>query len=243
MALIEGKNSVIEALEGTRKIYKIYLQQGTDNKKISRIQKLAQKKDIPVEKITAAKIKQLAHSAVPQGVVAEGEELKNYKIEEILQQASDKNEPPLIVLLDHIQDPHNFGAILRSAYAVGAHGVIYPSDRAAGITPVVLKAAAGAAEHLALAQVANINYAIQKLKDEGLWVAGADITDASVCHQQDLKGSLALVIGSEGKGLSRLVRENCDFLVKIPMKQNLDSFNVSVAAGILLYEIMRQRDE
>jgi len=162
-------------------------------------------------------------------------------VEEIINHSKNGETPPLIVLLDHLKDPHNFGAILRTAYASGVDGVVFPSDRAAGITPVVRKTAAGAIEYIKLARVANINYTIKKLKDNNFWIAGLELEGADNYYDRNLSLPLGVVIGSEGTGLKRLVKENCDFLLKIPMQENIDSLNASVATGIVLYEVYRQR--
>ena len=243
MAQIEGRNPVLEALRGNRKITEILIRQGVAGKRIEKIKSIADRQNIPVKQLSIKEFKSEAESSVPQGIIARGAELQLYGIQELVEVARNDDGEPLLILLDHLKDPHNLGAIIRTAYALGAQGLIYPSDRAAGITPTVLKASAGAAEHLKLAQVANINYTIDKLKEAGFWVAGADAEGASVCYQQDLQGAIALVIGSEGHGLRRLVRQNCDFLVKVPMKNNLNSLNASVAAGVLIYEIIRQRQK
>ncbi|MFW5984646.1 MAG: 23S rRNA (guanosine(2251)-2'-O)-methyltransferase RlmB [Halanaerobiaceae bacterium] len=244
MAQVEGKNPVYEALKGQRKIHEIFVKKGFSEDRIDEIINLAAQKGCRVNKVLDSEFEKRASTSVHQGIIAVGEDIKLWTIEELIDYAKKGEEPPLFVILDQIQDPHNMGAIIRTAYAAGAHGVIFPSDRAAGInSPVVLKSSAGAAEHLPLARVANINYTIKKLKQSGFWVAGAELQQATTFYKQDLKGSLALVVGNEGSGLRRLVKENCDFLVKIPLKRDLDSLNVSVAAGILLYEIVRQRDD
>lgn len=160
---------------------------------------------------------------------------------DIVAYAQERGESPFIVILDQIQDPQNFGAIIRTAYAAGAHGVIYQDKRAAGITPVVVKSSAGAIEHILLAEVKNINQTIEELKKAGLWIVGADMAGETLYYNADFKGPIGLVIGSEGKGLRRLVKENCDFLVQIPMPGEFSSLNASVAAAILIYEVLRQR--
>lgn len=242
MAQIEGRNPVIEALKGKRDIKEIIIRRGIKGDRIEEILELARQQNISVKRLERQEFENKTGSSSPQGIIARGEQLQLYSVQELINFAQSDERSPLLILLDHIQDPHNLGAIIRTAYAIGAHGLIFPSDRAAGITPAVLKASAGAAEHLRLARVANINYTIEKLKEDGFWIAGGDARGARFCYEQDFQGPIGLVIGNEGRGLRRLVRENCDFLVKIPMKGELNSLNASVAAGVLIYEIIRQRE-
>lgn len=242
MAKIEGKNPVIEALKGRRKVNKILLRRGIKGKKIDFIKDNAKKEGIELEYINKDEMKNLASSQVPQGVIALGENIDLKEPEDILRAARKKKESPFIVILDHLKDPYNFGAIIRTAYAAGAHGIIFPKNRAASITPVVIKASAGAIEHIMISKVANINYTIEKLKKEKVWVAGAELgKKAKPYYQMNFNQPSAIVIGSEGEGLKRLVKENCDFLVKIPMEGQISSLNASVAAGIILFEVKRQR--
>ena len=241
MVNVEGRNPVIESLKAGRKISRILLQSGSRGKKINFIKNEAGERGIPLEVVSKNKLDKIARSNVHQGVIALAEQIKLYTLKDILELAEERNEPPFVVILDQIQDPHNFGSIIRTSYAAGAHGIIFPADRSASLTPAVLKAAAGAAEHIMFAEVTNINYTIEKLKEEGLWIAGADIKGESHYYDADLTGSIGLVVGNEGTGLRRLVKENCDFLIKIPMKGKLGSLNASVAAGIIIYEIIRQR--
>ena len=243
MPQIEGRNPVIEALKGRRKIDKIFLKNDIKGENISQIISQANQQDIPVQRVKKRELKDRAKSHSHQGVIALAQPIELFSVEDILDVAQKKEEPPFIVILDHIQDPHNFGAIIRTAYAAGAHGVIFPKDRAADISPVVVKASAGAIEHMMMVKVANINYTIEKLKQKRVWIAGAEIKEADVYYQRNLQGPIGIVIGNEGTGLKRLVKENCDFLIKIPMKGKLGSLNASVASGILFYEIFRQRSE
>lgn len=238
---IEGRNPVVELLRGQRQVKNIFLQQGSRGENINWIIEKAGDRGIPLQRVTKSELDRMASSHSHQGVIAISEQIKLYNPEDILNLARTRNEPPFIVILDQVQDPHNFGAIIRTASAAGVHGIIFPKNRAAGITPVVTKASAGAVEHLMLAKVTNINYTIKDLKEAGLWIAGTDIKEAKLCYDSDLKGPLAIVIGNEGTGLRRLVRENCDFLVKIPMQGKLGSLNASVAAGIIIFEAVRQR--
>ena len=241
MPKIEGRNPVYEALRGNRRIHRIFIQEGISAEIIDKILKLASEKNVSISRISAKKLKDSAKSHAHQGVIAEADSLKEYQLEDIIEIKEQKEEDSLVVVLDEIKDPHNFGAIIRTAYAAGADAVVYQSRRAVGVTPVVLKAAAGAAEHIPLIQVSNINYALRKLKDAYYWIGGADAAAEQTHYQADWSGSTALVIGSEGSGLRRLVKENCDFLVKIPMSGELGSLNASVAAAVIIYEIFRQR--
>ncbi|MGM0601931.1 MAG: 23S rRNA (guanosine(2251)-2'-O)-methyltransferase RlmB [Bacillota bacterium] len=241
MARIEGRNPVYEALRGKRKIHRIFIQNNIFGDTVDEIIKLAESKNISISRISKNKLDETSLSHSHQGVIAEADSLPEYTMGDLSADIKEKNGDPLVVILDEIKDPHNFGAIIRTAYAAGADAVIYQERRAAGITPVVLKSSAGAAEHVPLIQVTNINYTIKDLKEEGFWIAGADVKAGQYHFDADLKGSLGIVIGSEGNGLRRLVKENCDFLVKIPMFSKLGSLNASVAAGVIIYEAVRQR--
>ncbi len=241
MARIEGRNPVLEALRGKRRIHRVILQEGVSGDIIDDIKNMANEKDISITSVLGDKLDDLSRSHAHQGVMAEADDLKLSSPEKMVELAKSRGEKSLIIVLDQIQDPHNFGAIIRTAFAAGAHGLIFQERRAVGITPVVLKASAGAAEHLPLAQVTNINYTIKDLKEAGLWIAGADLSAEQDHFAADLKGALGLVIGNEGSGLRRLVKENCDFLLKIPMEGKLGSLNASVAAGVIIYEAIRQR--
>ncbi|MFP4015863.1 MAG: 23S rRNA (guanosine(2251)-2'-O)-methyltransferase RlmB [Halanaerobiales bacterium] len=241
MAKIEGRNPVLEALKGKRRVDNILIQKGITGEKIDIILEEAERQGIRVERVAKIKLDHMAASHSHQGIIAFAAEKQLVSPEEIVNFAKRREEPPFVIVLDQIQDPHNFGAIIRTAYAAGAHGIIYQDKRAVDITPIVIKSSAGATEHIMLSKVSNINNAIDRLKDLGLWVAGADMDGNQLHFEADLKGSIAIVIGSEGEGLRRLVRENCDFLVKIPMPGQLGSLNASVAAGVVIYEAVRQR--
>jgi len=243
MPRIEGRNAVYEALRAGRKIHRIYIKEKSSAEIIDEILEMAQKNNIPITRISNKKLSETARSHAHQGIIAEADHLKEYDINDIIKIKAEKDGDSLIIILDEIKDPHNFGAIIRTAYAAGADAVVYQDRRAVDITPVVLKAAAGAAEHLPLVKVSNINYAIKALKDAHYWVVGADAAAEKSHFAADFSGSTALVIGSEGSGLRRLVRENCDFLVKIPMKGELGSLNASVAAAVIIYEIFRQEEK
>ncbi|AZO96563.1 23S rRNA (guanosine(2251)-2'-O)-methyltransferase RlmB [Halocella sp. SP3-1] len=241
MAKIEGRNPVIEALKGNRKLDRILIKNDISGDKIDWIISQARRQGVIVERVSRNTLDKLALSHAHQGVIAIGETLTLVSVDDILKYAYQRDEQPFIIILDQIQDPHNFGSIIRTSYAAGAHGIIFQKKRAVGVTPVVAKSSAGAIEHIRLAEVTNINQTIDRLKEEGLWIAGADMQGQQAHYQADLKGKIGLVIGSEGQGLRRLTREKCDFLIKIPMLGELGSLNASVAAAIIIYEIVRQR--
>lgn len=241
MANVEGRNPVIELLSGERRVEEILIQKDINGKRINQIKKKTDMLDIPIKFVSKNHLDNIASSYAHQGVIARAEDLKLVEPSNIIDYAVKKKESPFIVILDQIQDPQNLGAIIRSAYTAGAHGLIFPERRAAGITPAVLKASAGAVEHLLLSEVTNINYTIENLKEKGLWITGTDINTDKYYYDVDYKGSIAIVIGNEGRGLRRLVKENCDFLVKIPTKGKVGSLNASVAAGVMFYEVVRQR--
>ena len=217
------------------------LQKGVQGEIIKKIKKRAQKNNISVKEVSKSHLDNIASSYAHQGVIAEAEKINLVSPEDIIKYAKKQGESPFIVILDQVQDPHNFGSIIRSAHSAGAHGLIFQKRRAASITPAVLKASAGASEHLCLSQVTNINYTIEKLKELGVWITGTDLDTEKYYDDVDYEGSTAVVIGNEGSGLRRLVKENCDFLVKIPIKGKVDSLNASVAAGVIFYEVVRQR--
>jgi len=241
MAKIEGRNPVFEALKGDRRIDEIFIQKGITGGKIDQIINEAEKQGIRIERVPKIRIDQMTDTHSPQGLIALGAEKELVSPIDIVNYAEQKGEPPFIVILDQIQDPHNFGAIIRTACAAGVHGVIYQKKRSAGITSVVLKSSAGAVEHIKLSEVTNINYTIDKLKEKGLWITGADMGGESPYFKMDLKGPVALVIGNEGEGMRRLVKEKCDFLINIPMPGKISSLNASTAAAIIIYEVFRQR--
>ncbi|MFW5996143.1 MAG: 23S rRNA (guanosine(2251)-2'-O)-methyltransferase RlmB [Halanaerobiaceae bacterium] len=238
---VEGRNPVLELFDSNLKIDKIYMQKDSEDKILSAIIRRAKGNNIAVKRIPWSRLKDLAETGNSQGVVAFTEDLNFYSPDDLLELAKERDESPFVVILDQIQDPHNLGAIIRTSFAAGVHGVIFPDRRACGITPAVIKSSAGAALHLPLARVTNINYTLDQLKDKGMWIAAADTEGSQVYYDCDLKGSLGIVVGSEGSGLRRLVRENCDFLLKIPMEGEIGSLNASVAAGIIIFEALRQR--
>ena len=239
--IIYGKNPIIEALESGQPINKIYLSRGAKNQVDKKIIQLARQHGIPVRELDRRKLIELAGHEKNQGVVAVLTDVVYRTIEDIFNRAAQRNEAPLIALLDEIQDPHNFGAIIRSAEAFGFHGIIIPKDRSAGITDTVAKTSAGAVSHLPIARVTNLAQTIKELKKNNVWIAGADQNAEQSFYEADLNRSLAVVIGSEGKGMRRLVRENCDFLVRIPMSGKINSLNASVAAALVFCEARKQR--
>lgn len=242
MANIEGRNPVIEVLKSDRQIDKIMIADGAKEGSIKKIIGMAKDKNIVVQYVNKNKLDEMSTSHAHQGVIAIVGDYKYYELEELIEKAKSTNEDMFFIILDEITDPHNLGTIIRTADAVGAHGIIIPKRRSVHITPVVAKASAGAVEYVPVCKVTNIVNTIKRLKEEGLWIAAADM-DGEVFYEQNLTGPIGLVIGSEGFGISRLVKENCDFTIKMPMTGNVTSLNASVAGGILLYEIFRQRNK
>lgn len=238
---IEGRNSVLELLESNRDVNKIYIAKGEKHGSIHKILAIAKQRKIIVTEIEKNKLHQMAQTQNSQGVIAIVPPFNYCEIEDILEIAKQKNEMPFIVILDGIEDPHNLGSIIRTAETSGVHGIIIPKRRAAQVNSTVSKVSAGAVEHMKIARVNNINETIRELKQKGIWICGTDIDTNVIYTKQDYKMPLAIIIGSEGFGMSRLVKENCDFLVKIPMKGKITSLNASVSAGIIMYEVVRQR--
>lgn len=239
--IISGKNPVIEALEAGQPINKIYLASGPKNPADKKIIQLARQNGIPVREVDRKKLIEIAGHDKTQGVVALVMEYAYASIEDIFKNSLSKNEAPLLAILDEIQDPHNFGAIIRSAEAFGFHGIIISKDRSVGITETVVKTSAGAVAHLPIARVNNLAATIKELKQRNVWIAGMDQDAKETLFESDLNRPLAIVIGSEGKGMRRLVKENCDFLVSIPMVGNINSLNASVAAALVFCEARKQR--
>ena len=239
--IIEGRNAVIEALRSGENIDKIYLAKGETDKTLGHIASRAREKGIVVVEADRRKLDGMSRTHAHQGVIALAAMREYVTVQSLLDTAEEKGEAPLLVVCDEISDPHNLGAILRTAECAGAHGVVIPKRRSAGLTAIVGKASAGAAEHMKIARVPNIPAVLKWLKNEGVWVYGAAAGGSSELWGTDFTGSCAIVIGSEGDGMSRLVAENCDFLVSIPMKGHISSLNASAAAAILLYEAVRQR--
>jgi 23S rRNA (guanosine2251-2'-O)-methyltransferase len=239
--IISGKNPVLEALEAGQSINKIYLASGPKNLVDKKIIQLARQNGIPVREVDRRKLVEIAGHDKIQGVVAVVMEYAYASIEDIFKNSQSKNEAPLLAILDEIQDPHNFGAIVRSAEAFGFHGIIISKDRSVGITETVVKTSAGAVAHLPIARVNNLATTIKELKENNIWIAGTDQDAKNNFFEADLNRPLAIVIGSEGKGMRRLVKENCDFLVSIPMVGKINSLNASVAAALVFCEARRQR--
>ena len=239
--IIEGRNAVIEALRSGETIDKIYLAKGETDKTLGHIASRAREKGIVVVEADRRKLDGMSRTHAHQGVIALAAVREYVSVDDILADAAAKNESPLIVVCDEISDPHNLGAIIRTAYCAGAHGVVIPKRRSAGLTSVVAKTSAGAVSHMKVARVPNIPSLLKDLKKQGVWVFGTAANGTTGLYDADLKGAAAIVIGSEGDGMTRLAAENCDFLVSIPMKGDLNSLNASASAAILLYEAVRQR--
>ena len=237
---IEGRNAVIEAFRSGKTVDKLYILDGCQDGPVMTIKREAKKHDTMVKYVTKERLDQMSQTGKHQGVIAVIAAYDYAEVEDILQKARDKGEAPFIFLLDNIEDPHNLGAIIRTANLAGAHGVIIPKNRAVGLTATVARTSAGALNYTPVAKVTNLSKTIEELKKEGMWFVCADMGGTSM-YQLDLKGPIGLVICNEGDGVSRLVREKCDFIASIPMKGDIDSLNASVAAGVLAYEIVRQR--
>ena len=237
---IEGRNAVIEAFRSGKTIDKVFILDGCQDGPIQTIKREAKKHDCIVQFVKKERLDQLSETGRHQGVIAYAAAYDYAEVEDILAAAREKNELPFIFLLDKIEDPHNLGAIIRTANLAGAHGVIIPKRGAAGLTATVARTSAGALNYTPVAKVTNMAATIEELKKEGLWFVCADM-GGEVMYNLNLKGAIGLVIGNEGEGVSRLVREKCDYIASIPMKGDIDSLNASVAAGVLAYEIVRQR--
>lgn len=236
-----GRHTVLEALRSGREIEKILLAEGINKNSIQEILRKAREKKIPVQWVPRARLDQLAEGNNHQGVLAQVAAYNYATVDDLFRRAEERGEPPFFVLLDGIEDPHNLGSILRSADAAGVHGVIIPKRRAAGLTPVVAKTSAGAIEYVPVARVTNLNRLADELKERGVWLVGSDGAAETLYTEVDYKGPVAVVIGSEGQGMSRLLKEKCDFLARLPMKGKVTSLNASVAAGIFMYEVLRGR--
>jgi len=239
--IIEGRNAVIEALRAGRAIDKIYIVRGDVDKTLGHIASRAREKGVVVVETDRRKLDFMSSTHAHQGVIALAAVRDYCTIEDILAAADERGESAFVVVCDEISDPHNLGAIIRSAECAGAHGVIIPKRRSAGLTAIVDKASAGAAEHMRIARVPNIPAAIKELKARGLWIYGTAADGENDLWHTDFTGAVALVIGSEGDGMGRLVKESCDFVVSLPMKGQVSSLNASAAAAITMYEILRQR--
>lgn len=239
---VEGRNAVLELLESGKDINKIYIAKGEKHGSINKIIAIARQKKIVIVEKDRRQLSQMAQTENFQGVIATVPPFEYCDIEDILEEARKKQEDPFVLILDGIEDPHNLGAIIRTAETAGIHGIIIPKRRAASVNSTVSKVSAGAAEYMKVARVNNITDSIQKLKDAGLWICGTDMDTKTYYYNQDLTGALGIVIGSEGNGMSNKVKNNCDFIVKIPMLGKITSLNASVSAGIVVYEAVKQRN-
>ena len=238
--LVEGRNAVLETFRSGRSVDRLYVLDGCQDGPVKTIMREARKQKTVINYVEKSRLDHLSETGKHQGVIAIAAAYEYSTVEQMLENALGRGEAPFLILLDGIEDPHNLGAIIRTANQAGAHGVIIPKRRAVGLTATVAKASAGALNYTPVARVTNLVSTMESLKKEGLWFVCADMGGTSM-YDLDLKGSIGLVIGSEGEGVSRLVRETCDFIAAIPMKGEIDSLNASVAAGILAYEIVRQR--
>lgn len=241
--IIEGRNPVLEALKAGREINKILVASGASEGSIKQILAMAKDKKVIVQKVERSKLDALSESDNHQGVIAYVAAYDYQDLDEVMDRVEAEGREPFVVICDEINDPHNLGSIIRTANAVGADCVIIPKRRSVGITAVVAKTSAGAIEYVPVCRVNNLSQTIEKLKERGLWVAAADMDGTSEHFKANLKGKMAIVVGSEGAGISRLVKEHCDYVVRIPMKGAVTSLNASVAASILMYEVFRQRYE
>ena len=238
--MIEGRNAVLEAFRSGKCVDKLFILDGCQDGPVRTIAREARKHDTIVKFVPKERLDSMSETGAHQGVIAQVAAYEYSTVEEILARAEEKGEPPFLILLDNVEDPHNLGAIIRTANLAGAHGVIIPKRRAVGLTSTVAKTSAGAINYTPVAKVTNIVRTIEELKEKGIWFVCADMGGETM-YDLDLTGPMGLVIGNEGEGVSRLVREACDFTASIPMKGDIDSLNASVAAGVLAYEIVRQR--
>lgn len=239
--IIAGRNAVMEAIKGNRTIEALYITTGQTEGSINAIKKLAREKNLVIKEVDKKKLDSLSGGAVHQGVVALVTPYKYCEVSEIIEYAKEKGEAPFIVILDELEDPHNLGSIIRTAELCGVHGIIIPKRRNVGITTTVYRASVGAIEHVKVAKVTNINATIDELKEQGIWVYGADIAGDEYSYEVDFSGPCALIIGNEGKGIAKLTLKKCDKLVKIPMVGKINSLNASVAGGIMMYEVLKGR--
>lgn len=237
---IEGRNAVLEAFRSGKTIDKLYVLDGCQDGPVRTIVREARKQKTLLQYVSRERLDSMSETKKHQGVIAKAAAYGYGTVEEMLENAEKKGEPPFLILLDGIEDPHNLGAIIRTANLAGAHGVIIPKRRAVGLTATVAKASAGALNYTPVAKVTNLSAVMKELKEKGIWFVCADM-EGEIMYRQDLTGPIGLVIGNEGEGVSKLIKENCDFVTSIPMKGDIDSLNASVAAGVLAYEILRQR--
>lgn len=238
---VEGRNSVLELLNSERDINKLYVQKGEKHGSINKIVAMAKEKRVVIVEIDKNKMDEMSETRNHQGVIALVPPFNYCSVEDILEYAKSKNEKAFVLILDGIEDVHNLGSIIRTAETAGVHGIIIPKRRAASVNATACKTSAGAVEYMKIARVNNLADTIKKLKEEGLWIIGTDMENATDYDKQDYTGDIAIVIGSEGFGMSKIVKDNCDFLVKIPMRGKITSLNASVSAGIVIYEALKQR--
>lgn len=239
--LVIGRNAVIEALKGSKTIEGLYVAKGQTEGSISVILKIAKEKNLVVKEVDRKKLDSMCGNAVHQGVIAKITPFVYCEVSDILSYAKEKGEAPFLVVLDEIEDPHNLGSIIRTAELCGVHGIIIPKRRNVGITTTVYKASAGAIEHMKVAKITNINTVLDQLKEAGVWIYGADIAGEEYSYDVSFRGPCAIVIGSEGRGISKLTLKKCDKLVRIPMVGKINSLNASVAGGIMMYEVLKGR--
>jgi len=239
--IVEGRNAVTELLKSDRDINKIFIQRGEKHGSINQIISMAKTKKVVIVEVEKDKLDQMSETKNHQGIIAVVPPYEYSSIDEILEYAKNRNEDPFVVMLDGIEDVHNLGSIIRTAETAGVHGIIIPKRRGALVNATVSKTSAGAVEYMRVARVNNLNDAIQELKDNGLWIYGTDMDAKNYYYEEKLTGPICLVIGSEGFGMSNLVKKNCDVLIKIPMQGNITSLNASVSAGITMYEVVKQR--
>ena len=238
---VEGRNSVLELLDSDRDINKLFIERGEKHGSINKIIAKAREKKVVIVEVDRQKLNKMAQTENHQGVIAIVPPFNYCEVKDILDEAYRKNEKPFILILDGIEDPHNLGAIIRTAETAGVHGIIIPKRRACNVNSTVYKVASGAVEHMKIARVNNLNDEIKYLKDNDVWVHGTAVEASKYYYEENLTGAIAIVIGNEGKGMSNLVKENCDVLLKIPMKGKISSLNASVSAGIVMYEVVKQR--
>ena len=239
--IVEGRNSVLELLESGKDINKIFVTRGEKQGSINKIIGRVKGKGIVLVEVDKSKLDEMSNTKNHQGVIAIVPPFEYCEVDDIIDEAKNRNEDSFILILDGIEDPHNLGAIIRTAETAGVHGIVIPKRRAASVNSTVNKTSAGAVEHMKIARVNNINETIKYLKDNGLWIIGTDGNADKYYYEQDFKGPIAIVIGSEGSGMNKLVSENCDFLIKIPMMGKITSLNASVSCGIVIYEALKQR--
>ena len=238
---VEGRNAVIELLKSEREVNKVLIAKGDRQGSINDIIKLCKEKGIVFQEVEKAKLDEITETNHHQGVIAYASPIEYKEISDILNIAKERNEDPFIVICDEIEDPHNLGALIRTAEIAGCHGLIIPKRRSASVTEVVAKVSCGATEHLAIARVGNINDAIDELKENGVWIYGTDGSAEKLYFEENLTGPIAIIIGSEGRGMNKLTMKKCDVLLKIPMKGHITSLNASVSGGIVIFEAVKQR--